>query len=239
MIYTVYKKLGETPLECLERTRVENNISKDISMTFAGRLDPAAEGEIIIITDNDIKNKEDYLKKDKVYIVEFVLSISTDSGDLLGLITNNIDPNKIIFDKNDLQNTLNQLTGTRNQEFHAFSSKVVDGKPMWQHAKEGNSVSASHEITINSIKILSQSELSGANILKRVQHVISLVTGDFRQNEVLESFKVINLDDVYTILKLEIHASSGTYMRVLGEELGKLLKIPICAYSIVRTSVVL
>ena len=66
-IYNIYKELGETPLECLERARLKFDLSPDISMTYVGRLDPAAEGLMIILTEDDIKNKNNYMGLDKIY----------------------------------------------------------------------------------------------------------------------------------------------------------------------------
>jgi tRNA U55 pseudouridine synthase TruB len=48
-VLKLYKNVGETPLECLERFRVENSEYKDVPMTYAGRLDPMAEGVLIVL----------------------------------------------------------------------------------------------------------------------------------------------------------------------------------------------
>ena len=56
-----YKNMGETPLECLERMRKEHRISDDIPMTYAGRLDPMAEGLMVVLVGEECKNKEKYL----------------------------------------------------------------------------------------------------------------------------------------------------------------------------------
>ena len=57
-MYLTYKNIGETPLECLERIRLEYGKPKDIPMTYAGRLDPMAEGLLIILVGDDCKDKE-------------------------------------------------------------------------------------------------------------------------------------------------------------------------------------
>ena len=58
--YFVHKRWGETPLEALERLRAEEGIAADVPMTYAGRLDPAAEGLLIILTGEECKNKDAY-----------------------------------------------------------------------------------------------------------------------------------------------------------------------------------
>ena len=82
----VYKNLGETPLECLERVRSEQGIADDIPMTYAGRLDPMAEGLLIILIGEECKNKEKYLGLDKTYEFKILVGFSTDTYDLLGMI---------------------------------------------------------------------------------------------------------------------------------------------------------
>ena len=65
------KKEGETPLEALEvfrkRKTKQKKEYKDVKMTYAGRLDPMAEGLLIILTGEECKNKEKYLVLDKEY----------------------------------------------------------------------------------------------------------------------------------------------------------------------------
>jgi tRNA U55 pseudouridine synthase TruB len=64
----IYKKLGETPLECLEKYRSEMNISSEVKLSYIGRLDPMAEGEMIIIEGEENKDREKYLNFDKEYL---------------------------------------------------------------------------------------------------------------------------------------------------------------------------
>lgn len=237
-VYIKNKKIGETPLECLERTRQEEGISKETSMTFAGRLDPAASGEIIFLTNEDIKQKDNYLNTDKLYQVELLFGISTDTGDLLGLIKDiNFDYG---LDEDKLNDSLEKLTGQRIQKFHNFSSKVVDGKPLWQHAKEGSTLEVSHQINIYSIDLESIKKINIKDIYNQVQNITNLVNGDFRQKDILSSWQKENLNNKeFNIATVLVKASSGSYMRVLAEELGILLNVPICAYGINRIKVFL
>ena len=69
---TIYKNEGETPLECLERFRVEQPIYKDAVLSYAGRLDPMAEGVMLVLVDEENKNREKYLSLDKTYEVEIL-----------------------------------------------------------------------------------------------------------------------------------------------------------------------
>ncbi len=82
----LYKKEGETPLECINRSKEEGAIPKDVKATYAGRLDPMAEGLLIVLVGEAVHEKEKYLKLSKEYEVEVLLGMSTDTGDVLGEI---------------------------------------------------------------------------------------------------------------------------------------------------------
>jgi len=56
-ILKLYKNRGETPLECLNRFKSDNPEYKDEKMTYAGRLDPLAEGLLLILVGDECKNK--------------------------------------------------------------------------------------------------------------------------------------------------------------------------------------
>jgi tRNA U55 pseudouridine synthase TruB len=44
MVIHAYKERGETPLDVIKRLKNENGDLKHTPMTYAGRLDPLAEG---------------------------------------------------------------------------------------------------------------------------------------------------------------------------------------------------
>ncbi len=86
-IISIYKKLGETPLECLNRLRLEKPDYKEAVLSYAGRLDPMAEGVLLVLVGEENKNREKYLSLSKTYIVEILWGIETDTYDLLGRVS--------------------------------------------------------------------------------------------------------------------------------------------------------
>lgn len=86
-VLTLYKNRGETPLECLERFKKDNPEYRDEKMTYAGRLDPLAEGLLLVLVGEECKNKEKYLGLDKEYEVDILFGFSTDTYDILGKVT--------------------------------------------------------------------------------------------------------------------------------------------------------
>ncbi|MES2314584.1 MAG: hypothetical protein V4524_01445 [Patescibacteria group bacterium] len=254
--FLVNKPLGATPLEALEQLRREQGIDASVPMTYAGRLDPMAEGLLLILVGDECKKKEQYLGLDKEYEIEVLLGISSDTGDVLGkikrvnddLISNDKIPSQ--FSEQVIQEKLKLLVGKRLEKYPAYSSKPVDGKPLFMHAREvalggGNFNDIEmpeKEIEIYSIDFLGMYEISKHELVETAIGRISKVKGDFRQEEILSLWKQLLQDEVETrgqfqIIKLKVHASSGAYMRTLAEKLGESFGMRALAWSIKRTKI--
>lgn len=234
-----HKNLGETPLECLLRIRKEQNINPEIPMTYAGRLDPLAEGKMIILVGDDCKDKDKYLGLDKTYEIQVLFGVSTDTGDALGLITNINTEKTVDISKNLL---LSHYVGKFAQEYPAYSSKTHNGKQLHELARAGElpEVMPTREVEIYNMKNLGITALSGHEIYSRNVDNISKVNGDFRQQFILDKWKDFNdkySGNMFQMIKLEVKCSSGTYMRVLAGRMGEDLGIGAMAFSIDRKMV--
>ena len=60
MSIVIYKKVGETPLEALDRLRKIKPEYREETLSYAGRLDPVAEGVMLVLVGEECKNKEKY-----------------------------------------------------------------------------------------------------------------------------------------------------------------------------------
>lgn len=225
-MYLTYKNVGETPLECLERIRLEYGKAPEISMTYAGRLDPMAEGLLIILVGEDCKDKERYLKMDKEYELEVLFGVSTDSYDTLGLIT---EINKKSFDPIDTEKYVEKFT----QEYPKYSSKILALKEIPEEMP-------TKEVEIFALEQIGSKALSGQKIADIVLENIAKVTGEFRQKETIEKWKEFSEKHAverFIILKFKVSCSSGTYMRSLADRMGRDLGLPALAFSIKRTRI--
>ena len=84
----LWKPVGVTPLQFLNIFKEKHSEYKNETLSYAGRLDPVAEGILIVLVGDENKKREKYLGLDKQYVSEIVFGISTDTFDQLGLITN-------------------------------------------------------------------------------------------------------------------------------------------------------
>lgn|SRR3989338_3039987 len=232
------KKEGETPLQALEKFRAKNKEYKDVKMTYAGRLDPMAEGLLLILAGEEIAHKEKYLALPKVYEFEVLFGFATDTYDILGKIVNSkrVDISKIRL-KSLIRNNLKHFTGIFNQKYPPYSSKT------WMKARVGTLEEApDRKVHIYKIHFMKLKPVTSNILLKNIQRRIKKVKGDFRQKEILKIWHK-NLSQPSSkgspcwIGSLSIKCGSGTYVRGIADSLGKRIGIPALAFSIKRIQI--
>ncbi|MEA2112914.1 MAG: hypothetical protein U9P50_02995 [Patescibacteria group bacterium] len=242
----IYKKIGETPLECLKRLARENPEYKNMKMTYAGRLDPMAEGELLVLVGKECKKKDKYLGLDKEYEFDVLFGMETDSLDILGVPNKKIQSLKdynVTIHREKMERFLKNIKGRQTQKYPAFSSKTIGGKPMFELAKvgelEGKEI-PEKEIEIYEADFLKSYWIKGEDLKKDITDRILLVKGDFRQNKILKEWKVVlkgRGDDRFLVSKMRIKCSSGTYIRVIAQTLGVFLDVPALTLRINRLKV--
>lgn len=251
-VLCLYKKVGETPLARMERFRAEHPEYTGVPMTYAGRLDPLADGLLVVLTGEECKQKEKYLELDKEYVCEVLLGAETDTYDVLGLVPRSLgevgkESRKNVgyfFGTDEISHVLKTFLGKHIQTYPPYSSKPVGGKPLFAHAREGTLGEIempTKEVEIYDIELVSTREITREKLLAEVLAKIATVTGDFRQQEIIESWKTAlgeeGTQEKYTLATIRAEVSSGTYMRSTAHELGKKLGMSALAFSITRTKV--
>ncbi len=272
-VIQVYKKCGETPLECINTLKNDNPNLRFLPMTYAGRLDPLAEGILLILVGDECHKKDEYLALSKEYEVEILFGFATDTYDVLGKVLQDITSSteafelhssqkkslKELFDFSDFQisspeykksensfmieKTLTQFVGRIKQSYPAYSSRTVNGKPLFVWAREGklNEIEIpSHDVYVENINIINSTFILGDKLLFKIKDNISKVKGDFRQEEILSIWEnELNdkKEEKYQIIKLRISCGSGVYVRGIADELGKKLGISSLALNIKRTKI--
>ena len=241
-LHLLYKNLGETPLECMERFRKNNPEYKDETMTYAGRLDPMAEGLLIVLSGKNTKEKEKHLNLPKTYIFEILWGFETDSLDILGKVSGE---NDFTPEVEDIQNTIKKSIGRFIQRYPAYSSKPFMGMPLaWYTRLRGmvtfklESALPSHEVEIFSINYISRRMIGEKQLLNEIIHKVDLVNGDFRQKEIKNEW-IKNLKDQrqFIIDKIEVRVSRGFYIRQFISDLSKELRTVATTFHIKRTKI--
>lgn len=238
-LLTTYKQIGETPLQALERLRKEKNIPTEEKMTYAGRLDPVAEGLLLVLTGYDVHQKDSLLGLDKTYEFEVLFGLSTDSLDVLGVVVDGVIDSSNIALK--ILHSFSNFVGVFEWAYPDFSSKTIDGKPMFEKTRAGEEFEKPTRLMhVQSLEIVGNKIYRLSDLKERIVTVVSSVKGDFRQeqilmrwNEVLETYGGVEV----CVFSFRARVSSGTYIRVLAQKMGESLGLPSCALSIKRTSI--
>lgn len=233
MIFNLYKNRGETPLECLERFRKINPELEKASMTYLGRLDPLAEGVLLVGTREDTKeeNRKKYFSLDKEYEFTALFGFATDTYDVMGKIVQ-VEKLEDLLEL-DLIKIARLYKGERNQKYPLYSSKNIATRKITEEIKK---------IYIYDMEFRGLDTFSSKELFGRLLMDISRVNGEFRQTEILALWREALLADKKSEEKRFLgrffaRVSSGTYIRSLVNDLGISLGIQATTFSIKRTRV--
>lgn len=228
-----------TPLEILSMYR--QTLGEDYQKwSYVGRLDPMAHGVMVLMGGDDLVNREEVKSLPKTYEFEVLLSVGSDSGDVLGLVeAGNLNGQ---VTEPEIKDWFEGLVGKRQQVVPAYSAVRVGGKALFEWAREGRIdevVLPRREVEIYASEYGGMKKVTKEEIWGQVQTRVNKVSGDFRQEEVVESWKkgLGNLSDELTIVSGTVECSSGTYVRSLSEELGEKLGCGTLTWEILRTRV--
>lgn len=240
-VLNLYKNLGETPRERLERLRNQKPLYEREVLSYAGRLDPMAEGVMLCLVGQANKRREEYLDLDKEYTVDVLFGVSTDTYDVLGKVMNSGDADKV--SKASIEKALKEFQGSVEQEYPPFSSKPVEGKSLFEWARSGAIgalVMPKRSIEVYDIELDSMYKVNEQTLLNFIETSVEKVQGDFRQDEIMEGWhRHLNPKNgrSFKCATLKIACSSGTYVRSIAHQLGLELGTPALALHILRTRV--
>lgn len=250
----IYKPIGKTPLEMIHTIRLTYPEFQNEKISYAGRLDPMAHGILLLMIGDANKERNKYLQLPKTYEFQAILGVQTDSYDVLGIVKTEITPIANRYEKKtkNLHHTicedgintfLSQYTDTFEQPYPPFSSKPVNGKPLYwwaKHNKLHEITIPKHKVEIHSFLYKKMHHISKDDLHKKITHMISEVSGDFRQEEISNHWNAYfnrSNQKYYTIVSFVIDCSSGTYVRGLIHDLGIALGTGGVALDINRTKI--
>ena len=105
-----------TSFQAVQKFQKENTKYLNCKLGYVGTLDPMATGLLIVLKDEENKQRNNYIGLTKTYEFEILFGISTDSYDLLGVL-DKIDTNY----KNKIENlNLDQFIAKYEQKFPLF-----------------------------------------------------------------------------------------------------------------------
>ncbi|HEX2792650.1 MAG TPA: hypothetical protein VHO23_02960 [Candidatus Paceibacterota bacterium] len=247
------KPVGQTPLEAITAWKAKNPAYADTPACYAGRLDPMASGKLLVLLGDECRRQKDYHGLDKEYAIEVVLDLATDTGDALGIPR--AAGNDTEMDRKKLAGALKRLLGTHAVPYPAYSSKTVNGKPLFQYALEGslNTIEIPvHDETIYAMRVSEVRTMAAPKLAERIDTLVAqapradepakALGADFRQDAIGSAWKELFAsaslpDRSFTVVSLRVTCASGTYMRTLACRIAAGLGTSGFALSIHRTRI--
>lgn len=113
-------------------------VIKTKKIGYIGTLDPIAQGVLVIAMGRATRLIQFLEKVDKVYETSLTLGVETDTQDRTGKIVNEADPSSITEDM--FKNATLKYIGEIEQIPPMFSAKKVDGKRLYDLARQGVSI---------------------------------------------------------------------------------------------------
>lgn len=245
------KKVGETPLSAIQAWKSQQPHLTDVSVSYAGRLDPMASGKLLVLLGKECRRQRAYTKLDKEYEIEVLLDIGSDTGDVLGMPE--YMKKESVVNTKTLSDILRKEHGAYRRAYPVFSSKTVAGKPLFLHALEGSISSIEipeHIEHIYRIDMKDQYEVSTETLKEKILELLDRVPRTTEPSKRLgEDFRVDTIraeweslfknahERHFLVLRLRVTCASGTYMRSLAGRLGESLGTKALALSIRRTKI--
>lgn len=240
-VLNLYKQLGETPRERLERLRLQKPHYTHEVLSYAGRLDPMAEGVLLCLVAGANKRRETYLGMNKEYELDVLFGFSTDTYDILGKVMETGDSSFIARDL--IKKALPQFRGEVDQEYPPFSSQPVEGKSLFEWARTtaiSSLVLPRRTVHVYEIALEEVYKVKEPLLFSYIETSVAKVNGDFRQDEIMRVWKR-HLQEKgsreFPAASIRIACSSGTYARSIANNLGKSLGVPALSLHILRTKV--
>lgn len=204
-------------------SKVRKQKSNFVKIGHGGTLDPMASGVLIIGVGTGTKRLAGYLGNcSKTYKATALFGASTTTYDNEGSILRYGSVDGI--SEADLEETLKQFQGTIQQLPPVFSALKMDGKPLYQYAREN--VPLPRPIERRECTI---SELSAGTLIFEHDFTVSTTLASPDQVNFASKAQGIQITDrgerpsVFPILELKFTVTSGTYIRSLIYDLGKAL----------------
>lgn len=149
-IINVYKEAGFTSHDVVAKLR---GICKQKKIGHTGTLDPQATGVLPVCLGSGTKLCDMLTDKEKEYIAELLLGVTTDTQDTTGEI---LEQKDVTVEEDRVREAVMSFVGDYDQVPPMYSALKVNGKKLYELAREGKEVERqARRIHIREIEILS------------------------------------------------------------------------------------
>jgi tRNA pseudouridine55 synthase len=201
------KPMGITSFDVIRHLRRQTGVRK---FGHAGTLDPMASGLMLIGVESGTKRLGELTKLDKQYVTTICIGESRTTGDQEGDVAEitPVTPEVAELVTTQIRAALPKLVGTNRLSVSAYSAIKVDGVPMYKRARAAAKLG----------DVIEQ-----VPVRDMVVHTAEL--------------QDIRYTDERLLVTVRFHVVSGTYIRSLGEELGRMVGYPAYLTALRRTAI--
>lgn len=148
-VFLVDKEPGVTSRDVVNEIIKKTETNK---VGHTGTLDPLATGVLAICVGRATKLVDYLTCANKTYIAEVTLGLETDTLDLEGNVLKSLD---VFYSDKEIESAVLKMKGKYNQEVPIYSAIRVNGKKLYEYAREGIEVKLpTREVEVFDIKLL-------------------------------------------------------------------------------------
>lgn len=193
-IIIIDKPPGLTSRDVVDRVGKIFNTKK---VGHTGTLDPLATGVLVIAVNKATKLVDMLASTDKEYVAECIFGISTDTLDSEGNILSVEDA---MISESDIIDTLNSFKGTYIQEVPIYSAVKVNGRKLYEYARENIDVKLpSREVNIYDIKLLEKPTYKDNHT--KIKFKVKVSKGTYIRSLIRDIAKKLNTVGIMTNLR--------------------------------------
>lgn len=182
-------------------------ILKTKKVGHTGTLDPIASGVLVVCVGKATKLVDIITSANKEYVATVKLGLLTDTLDLDGEV---LKKEKVTIRKEELINVLDSFLGKYEQEVPIYSAVKVNGKKLYEYAREGKKVNLPKRmVEIKKIELinLTDEEYKFKVLVSKGTYIRSLICDINRKLNVIGVMSdlvrtkqgIFNIDDAYTL----------------------------------------
>ncbi len=213
-IIIVNKDRGFTSFDVVAKLR---GILKTKKIGHTGTLDPEARGVLVVCVGKATKLVDTLMDHDKTYVAELLLGRDTDTYDIWG---ETVSTHDVDISEDEARAAVMSFLGRQKQVPPMYSAKKVDGKKLYELAREGKAVERAavdieiYDIDISSVKLPRLSFLvscSKGSYIRSLCHDIGekLGCGGCMSSLLRVKTGVFSLDDAYTLDQIQSFYDEG------------------------------
>lgn len=219
-IINVYKEAGFTSHDVVAKLR---GICKQKKIGHTGTLDPDAVGVLPVCLGSGTKLCDLLTDKTKEYVARFRLGITTDTQDISGTV---LTTGEVTVTPEEVQNVLSSFVGDLEQIPPMYSAIKVQGKKLYELAREGKEVERKKRpITIYELELLKSEhpeyeirvKCSKGTYIRTLCHDIgqALSCGAVMTSLVRTRVGSFSIEEAKTLSELQALADTGSLHNVI------------------------